>query len=326
MTDDCAVGETAEGAAAVALDPGEQLAFAGEADPYLLFRRVVRSGDCLRTVLFDCTEWPPRCTHLEEAILTASRSPGGRWMVVSRTLRSPMRWRVRVSGAPDGDRTGLLPEQERPEGISWAALLGERVVAMHGCRSYGLGAEATLPVPLIEERGKLIALGELPRAAGDYPTFGAVRLASGVPVLFWNGDGYTCETGRFRLAYTLEAEAPTHQWAAIPLAGGGFLYTSRGRLLRARMAQEPVECLPEVADIVRIAAGPAGRVLVTRAEGAHGEVGGLYGPEEGAWRPIRAETFGAESGSIRSLHWAGSCGRLVAATASGLLSAPFTPR
>lgn len=313
---------TARPTGRIELDP--EFALAGEAPSLLVLRHRPSAASPFLSSLVDLSTWPPVLTRLDETLLVTARSDGGRWLVVSRTPRSPSRWRVRVSCDPDGDRTALLPAEEREEGVSWAAFLGERVVAVAGFHVFGSGADARLPTPLIEERGKLVPIEGLSRAAGDYPTFGATRLADGTQMLFWNGNGYAYEGGRFRLAYQLEAETPTHLWTTVPLAAGGFLYLSKGRLHRARMGQDSVALLPEVDDILRMAPGPDGGVVLTRGGMGHGNVGAVYLLEEGALIDLPPELFGIEEPAmVHGLHWCEACGCLVATTCTALYASPL---
>ncbi|WP_165248472.1 hypothetical protein [Paludisphaera soli] len=70
--------------------------------------------------------------------------------------------------------------------------------------------------------------------------------------------------------------------------------------------------------------GPPGGVLIHQGDNKHGDLGKLYLPEEGAFLRIRPELFADEDpDEIRSLHWAASSGRLVAATPQRLWAVPI---
>jgi hypothetical protein len=70
--------------------------------------------------------------------------------------------------------------------------------------------------------------------------------------------------------------------------------------------------------------GPTGGLLIQQGHNRHGDLGKLYFPEEGTFLRVRPDLFADEDPeSIRSLHWAASCGRLVAATTQRLWAVPI---
>lgn len=281
-------------------------------------------NDC-RTAFADLGTWPPQFSFAGEYALGAARSRAGRWATASMTNDRPYLYRVRTSDRPDGERTVLLPPDERENGVGWADFLGEQVVAV--LKSKMVYPEKTLlpAYPLLERDGRLVPIEGLRPSPKEFPTFGVVHLNDGADVFVWDGEGYELRDGQFVRTFGLEADwgyygkSPT-----APFGPDGFFYISGQGLHHARRGQAPTRHLQTILEVIMgISAGPDGAVLIREGNNKKGDLGKLYFPEEGVFLRIEPELFGDEDpDAIRTLHWAGACGRLVAATPHRLWAVP----
>jgi hypothetical protein len=240
------------------------------------------------------------------------------------TTDRPYLYRARASDRPDGQKTLLLPPVERRNGVKWADFLGERVIAVLSSQVV-YPAKTLLPAyPMWEQDGCLVPVECLRPSAEEFPTFGVVHLNDGGDVFVWDGEGYALHDGRFERAFGLKARWSVHDGSPMTAFGpDGFFFLSNRKLCSVRRGQSPIQHLPSFSNIMSISAGPARAVLLREGDNTLGDLGKLYFPEEGVYLRIEPELFeNADPDQIRSLHWASSCGRLVAATPSSLWAVP----
>jgi hypothetical protein len=303
---------------------GIYLKCVGRADATVVFAHGTGFPRDCRTAFADLSTWPPRFTFADEYALRAARSGQGRWVTASMTSDRPYLYRVRVSDRPDGPRTLLLPPDERENGIHWADFLGERVIAVLSAKVV-YPAKTLLPAyPVWERDGCLVPVEGLRPSPHESPTFGVVHLNDGGEIFVWDGEGYELQDGRFEHAFRLGAKWSLDGSSPVKDFGpDGFFFLSNRELYGVRRGQSPVRHLPGLGNIMSISAGPTGALLLQEGDNKLGDLGKLYFPDEGVYVRIEPELFeDADPNQIHSLHWAGSCGRLVAATPSRLWAVP----
>lgn len=303
---------------------GIYLKYVGHADPIIVFAHSTGFPTDCRTAFADLNTWPPRFAITDEYALSSARSRKGRWVTASMTTDRPYLYRVRISDRPSGQKIQLLPPDERENGIQWADFLGEQVIAVLSSKVV-YPAKTLLPAyPLWEQDKCLVPVEGLQPSHEQFPTFGVIHLNDGGEVLIWDGDGYELHNGRFEHAFGLKAKWSVHDRSPMTAFGpDGFFFLSNRELYSVCRGQSPVRHLPNLNNIMSISAGPTGAVLLREGNNELGDLGKLYFPEEGVFLRVEPDLFEDEDpDEIRSIHWAGSCGRLVAATRSRLWAVP----
>ncbi len=303
---------------------GVYLECVGRSDPVVAFAHGIGFPKDCRTAFADLGEWPPRFVIAHEYARKASRSRRGRWATASMTSDRPYLYRARVGDRPDGEKAVLLPPDERENGVAWAGFLGERVVAVLGAK-VAYPAKTLLPAYVLwEQDGRLVPVDDLPPSAEQFPGFGVVQLNDGADVLIWDGDGYELRDGRLARTFDLKASWTFSDESPVtPYGPDGFFFLSKREPHAVRRGQSPVRHLPRLANVMAVSPGPEGAVLLMEGDNKLGDLGKLYFPDEGVYLRIEPALFEDEDpDEIRSLHWAGRRGRLIAATPKRLWAVP----
>lgn len=296
----------------------------GQADSIVAFAHGVGFPRDCRTALADMSTWPPRFTFSNEYALSARRSRQGCWVTTSMIDDHPYLYRVRRSDRPDGEKTPLLPPDERENGVWWANFLGERIIAVLRSREV-YPEKILLPAyPLLEQEERLVPVERLQPSTERFPTFGVARLNDAGDVFIWDGDGYELREGCFELVFNLKARWSLNDGSPMtPFGLDGFFFLSNRELYSVRRGQPPVRHLPTLNNIMAVAPGPSGGILITAGGNTLGDLGKLYFPEQDVFLRIEPELFEDEDpDEIRSIHWAASCNRIVAATSKRLWAVP----
>jgi hypothetical protein len=151
--------------------------------------------------------------------------------------------------------------------------------------------------------------------------YGAAHLNDGTDVFLWMGIGYELREGRFQPAFDLGASRLCGEFT-LPRGPDGFFHAGEysKALWSSRRGEAPTRHLPKVeANIQWMSPGPQGSVLLKFGYSKRDGLGVLYFPEEEVYLRLEDELFPDEDpDDIRSLHWAGQCGRLIAVTPARL--------
>jgi hypothetical protein len=271
--------------------PGGSLDYFGPLGTHL----VISDSTSRRMFCFDANHWPPR----EMGSVTGyyrdpALSSTGDWLLMKRTADSKhvaiglnrgrfddRAWQpLALKGPPltDFPRTGFLAMRaavicRSPRDLRY------RLLVQDGDR---LAPGPWLPAPGPCGR---------PMAGDHYPRTGFAVLATGEPLIMWDGDLYSADehalTKRFALAAPAVYESPD----MIATPTGGLFFLSHCRLFEVRADGTIVAHAPDVDNIMRIVRGPEGTILVKQAPNPEDDIAKIYCPADGTWGSLSRELF-----------------------------------
>ena len=262
-----------------------------------------------QTVYLDLSVFPPRSeVRKGEFAIGAARSRGGRWALLASVDAEP---RPRIFDLRFVDELGGEARRVDSEGRSCdhlAASVGDRVYlfpSADGVRYKG----AVHPWwsdggPLQLDDGLPAAVGVQIGKLGPSFTHGSVQLGDGGDVLIWDGDGYERRGEGWEKTFAIAAQPSHMRWSSIPAGSDGFYYLSNRELFEVHRGDAPVRHLRTIDNIMGIAQGPGGSLILKQGQNKQGDVAKVYFPEEGRYTGLDREDFGAsESNGFGAVVW-----------------------
>jgi hypothetical protein len=270
--------------------------------------------------------WPPKVTTLNDACpLAVDWSRDGSRLCLFSTNVDDAAYGVRLH-TPKGSTDLPRFADERRYGFLWAGFVGARIVVWPGPRHpfpRELPAAEWRPLSWngeawLEEQ----SLPSIPADANAEPLLGTVKVHNGADVLVWLGNGYELKNGRFEQTFAMGALASRAEWSTAPAGGDGFFYLSNRALFEIHPGSTPKPHLAaeELTNIIKIAPGPNGQLLLRLGKNAHNAMAAIYDPQSGKTAFLTAEMLGQKR--IEGLCWSESAGRLLAIAKTRITALP----
>jgi hypothetical protein len=306
--------------------------------PITIGSTTIMSDNCGKThatAFIDLSNWPPTIQTNDEFTVSAARSAGGRYSVVSSRVEEPLHCvRVRESswGAPS--TTPKLQGRLAKINANRVGFIGERVIAFLSARA----TEKIESPPLIEshDRKSLVPIKGVPQLGMEreygwelYKP-GVVHLNDGSDIVVWHEKG--CELRGEKLVSTFEnVGKPDYQFAGFAWGEDGFFFVGQNeqrhrQLYHIRRGCPRVPHAQRVENVMRVERGPDHSVILKQGDNKKGTLGVIYFPDEQAYIPIEPELFRDEDpDEIHALLFSEGSRRLIAATPSRLWAVPIAP-
>lgn len=251
----------------------------------------VLSGQRSReTRVFDLREWPPGTLGQPLACYVRSGGvgPDGSWVFSCASGTQRLRFDARLHAAdlsPGRDLPAFDQAGQRVE-VPLVGPLGHRCAGFSGDRG---------GFPLVQ-RGDALVQASLPGLALPHPVFGGTRgylEYAGRPLLVFDGNAFTAsEEGMLSLVLELGACSVARDWAAVLVPTGGLYFLSHDRLYELATDGRIQRHLPSCTNIMTIAAGPDGLLLLRQGENPEGDMAKVYDPRAGTLVSLPPELLG----------------------------------
>lgn len=142
---------------------------------------------------------------------------------------------------------------------------------------------------------------------------GAVTLGDGAQVLFYDGDGWERNAaGGFEKTFALKGE-PDRANDLVPVGVDGFYYLHKREVFRARRGHPPEPATPWAENVMRIAPGPEGCLLMQLGVNKRSLAMAVAFPEEGRMIPVKRKDLEPRHANeiFHGLFWSPETKRLV---------------
>ncbi len=285
---------------------------------------VIANADEARAFFIDLTTWPPKVEEVRESyVQRVTWARDGRRLVLDSLELEDAAYDIRIH---TGDERLDCPRiaDERRYGFLWGGIIGDRIVGWPGARApypKDLPSLETCAVVFTDDAWtEAEGLDMVEFAGGVDPLLGTVSLADGGELLIWMGDAYELRDGRFEKLLSLAAKSSRVDWTWHPAGEDGFFYIDDRKLREVHRGGEPVTHLEkeELVNVIRMAPGPAGSLLLRLGTNPLKALGVIYDPAAGSVKPLSAELLGLKR--VEGLHWSEASGRLIAVGKAELTS------
>jgi hypothetical protein len=266
----------------------------GRFGDWLVVDRGIPSADA---VAIDLSSWPPSIEPLGDFTRVCDVTRDGEW------LRCADGVALHAPGSPGPLRLSapLPPHEGNGIALQSAHVIGDQVIAI-GTRPPAPYASRGSPLPFRLEDDRFVLATDLPPAEGHEgpspsrePCFvhGKAVLGDGSEVLIWDGDGYELSAGRFVRAFDLDCRDSFADWSSVPAVGDAFWYLSDRCVHEARRHSKPTPVARDVENVMSLAIGPAGALVLRQGMNKKNLVGCLWFPAERSYVPLRKKDLGA---------------------------------
>jgi hypothetical protein len=267
-----------------------------------------------QTLYLDLSVFPPRSRLRKgEFAIGAARSRGGRWALLA-SVDAEARPRVfdlRFVDELGGEARRVAAEDRSLDHL--AASVGDRVYVFPS--SDGVRYKKTFHPwwsdggPLQVDEGLPAAVGVEIGKLGPSFTHGSVQLGDGGDVLIWDGNGYERRGEGWEATFAIAAQPSHVRWSSVPAGSDGFYYLSNRQLFEVHRGGAPIRHLPTMDNVMGIAPGPGGSLILVEGQNKQGDVAKVYFPAEGRYTGLDREDFGAsESKGFRAVVWSRAAG------------------
>jgi hypothetical protein len=140
--------------------------------------------------------------------------------------------------------------------------------------------------------------------------WGSVALGDGTNVFIWQNMGYELERDRFVCTFPLGYKTSYEDWSAVAIGADGFFYLSDRMLFETHRGKDPVPHLPKVMNIMGVAPGPDGWLLLRMGDNKRKDPGLLYNPADG--KVVRIDKTVFDRKTVELLHYVPATRTLVA--------------
>lgn len=260
-----------------------------------------------KTVLLDMADDEPRTAVLEDLYsLSADVHPSSGWLFTGKRKDAPTA--VIVADpfkAPRSRRELPSFEDDRRLGFSRGLWIGDEPVLWAAGRHPYPWQLPSVPWHPLAMDGEGFRTPE-----GLPPVNSAVNLrvclakavlGDGRTVLVWNGKGYELQGKGFIETFDLEITRYENLWTCVPSGQDGFYYLEARKLFEIHRGRKPVPHAPKVANIMSVASGPGGTLLLQLGENKARNLGVLYDPSTGETTPVGPKVFKSRHGVLDSL-------------------------
>ena len=270
---------------------GPMLVYSGPLGTHL----VVSDREANRTFCYDANQWPPR----EMGSVTAycpgpALSSTGDWLLM-KWLAGPKQMAVGLIRGRFDDRAWQPLAIEGPPlgGSRHSGFLARRAaIICHGSddlpyRVLVQDGDRLMPGPVLPAPGPF----DRPLGIVRHPRAGFAVLASGEPLIMWDGDFYRVDAHAVTKHFALAAPAPHESPETIATPAGGLFFLSNRRLFEVRADGTTVAHAGDVENIMHIARGPEGTILLKQGGSPEDDVAKIYYPADGTWASLSRELF-----------------------------------
>ena len=256
---------------------------------------VVGDSTLRRTFCYDANQWPPR----EMGSVTGfcpgpALSSTGDWLLMKKPADSKHIAIGLIRGRFD-DRAWQPLAIEGPPltGFPHAGFLARRAAVI--CHR-----PHDLPHRLLVQDGDRLVPGPALPASGpcgqSHPgkrqtRAGFAVLASGEPLIMWDGDLYRADGPEVTKRFSSAAPSPYDGPDMIATPEGGLFFLSHCRLFEVRADGTTVAHARDLEGIMQIARGPEGTILVKQGKNPEDDVAKIYYPADGSWASLSREVF-----------------------------------
>lgn len=117
-------------------------------------------------------------------------------------------------------------------------------------------------------------------------------LASGEPLIMWDGDLYHVGERALTKRFATSAPRTYENPETIATPEGRLLFFSNRRLYEVRADGTTVAHARDLENIMKIARGPEGTLLLMQGTNPEDDIGKIYYPADGSWASLTRELFG----------------------------------
>jgi hypothetical protein len=249
------------------------------------------------TYAFDAREWPPaKHWRVTASSHYPARSSDGSWLLMMHTQRDVIEFGML---RPESDRfvwQSLEIDADPPiRQFPIAGFLGSRA-AILDVRSHGQ------PYRLLLQDGNRLVPGPAlppvgpcgrPLRGSPKPRVGFATLATGEPLLMWDGDLYQVAADRMTKRFTLSApDSLGSENVMMTMPSGSLFFLSWRRLYELRPDGTVVAHAHGIVNIRTIAQGPSGTLLLWQGDNPQDDIGKLYDPATQLAASLTRDTFG----------------------------------
>jgi hypothetical protein len=247
------------------------------------------------TVCYDANHWPPReIGSVAGYCPDPALSPAGDWLVAKHL--------------PDTKHLAIGLMRGRFDDRAWQPLAIEGAPVTWTPRVGFLGGRAAVicyiphdpPLRLLVEEGDRLVPGPAlpspgpcgrPRPGTHHPRAGFAVLASGEPLIMWDGDFYRVDEHALTKRFAPAAPFPSDNPDTVATPEGGLFFLSFCRLFEVRPDGTTVAHARDLDSIMQIAPGPEGTLLLREGNNPEDDIGKIYYPANGTWASLTREVF-----------------------------------
>lgn len=282
------------------------------------------------TVILDLSQWPPRFyVRSQEFAWNADCGSDGRWLLVSRAgpgdFRNPVRGRVYTDLRQEPTLILRVEDKGAEVEINDGFLIGGRVVLIPDTSQCKPGTELTA---WMQDGEQMYPAPGLPPHTAHKDRYSMAwivrdiaRLADGLELLIWDGEGYEWDGSQFQQTFPLGLTDPYNALSAIPSGEDGFFFITQRKLFEVHRGGSAVRHAPLWENIMAALPGPDGGLLLMEGNNPDGDIGKLYFPAEGTFMHIEPELLGDQD-MYDFLCWSQGANRIIASDGANLYAVP----